>query len=72
MMKLVCINNISSQSPNMHKKLLTIGKIYESKGGEPAQFRVTCDDGTIGNFSMSRFVSIEEYRDKQLNRILAE
>lgn len=57
---------------------LTIGKKYNILGYITAQGYLTtskfvcilCDDGTQGEYSDNRFISVEEFRDKQLNKIL--
>jgi hypothetical protein len=71
-MKVVCINNIfrGEEIP------FTIGKVYETKGevnqinGPAAQYSVMSDDGEFYNLSTSRFISLEEWREKQLDKIL--
>jgi hypothetical protein len=61
------------------KEKLTIGKKYEPLGyisGSSAVYKsdrfvyVICDDGIQRNFSEARFVSLEEFRDIQLNKII--
>jgi hypothetical protein len=65
-MKVVCINNIfrGEEIP------FTIGKVYETKGGPAAQYSVMSDDGEFYNLSTSRFISLEEWREKQIDKIL--
>ncbi len=61
--------------------LLTVGKCYEAtftpllydpKTGKPFQesIIITCDDGRIKRFPLSYFITLEEYRDLQLEKIL--
>ena len=57
---------------------LTIGKKYNILGSKTAQgflttskfFCILCDDGIQGEYSDNRFISVEEYREQQLNKIL--
>jgi hypothetical protein len=61
------------------RTLLTVGKCYEasliplydSKTGE-AYFwiKIYCDDGYARKFPMNYFITLEEYRDLQLEKIL--
>lgn len=65
-MKVVCINNIfrGEEIP------FTIGKVYETNGGRAAQYSVISDDGMIYELSISRFIDLEEWREKQIDKIL--
>jgi hypothetical protein len=65
-MKVVCINNIFRGEVIP----FTIGKVYETNGGPAAQYSVMSDDGEFYNLSTSRFISLEEWREKQLDKIL--
>jgi hypothetical protein len=58
---------------------LTIGKKYEPLGYISTSsivyksdrfVYVTCDDGKQRNYSETRFATLEEFRDTQLNKIL--
>lgn len=68
---MVCINNI------YHETELTIGKIYDfqkmTDGGDSA-YLITNDLGEPWVFTIiddrSRWQTLEEWRDKQLNKIL--
>lgn len=69
---LVCKNNSYAEGK------LTIGKIYNPMRYITAQGFLTtskfvcvlCDDGTAIEFSEARFISIEEHREEQLNKVL--
>jgi len=66
-MKVVCIdNNIKGVSVLP----FTIGKVYETTGGPPAQYRIISDSGIPYNLSTWRFVTLEEWREMQLKKIL--
>jgi hypothetical protein len=62
---------------------LTIGKVYETSGGPtmrnppvwiganaPTQYSIICDDGIIRDFSTTRFISVDAWRQKQLDKLL--
>jgi hypothetical protein len=66
-MKVVCIDNKGISRPDLP---LTIGKVYETSGGPPAQYTIICDDGISRGVSTRRFISVEDWRDKQLDKIL--
>ena len=72
-MKIICIdNNLKRSNGSSFKMLklnLTIGKVYESTGGSPAMWSITCDDGVIREYSAGRFVTLEEWREKQLKEL---
>ena len=74
---MVCINNV------YHKKELTIGKIYDFQkmtDGDDSAYLITNDLGepwVFGKFvskqnrlSWLRFVTLEEWRNKQIDKIL--
>lgn len=65
-MKVVCINNIFRGEVIP----FTIGKVYETKGGPAAQYSIMSDDGMIYELSTSRFIDLEEWREKQIDKIL--
>lgn len=68
-MKLICVNN--KLGPVFEKiGVLTLNKMYETSGGPPAQYHILCDDNVFRDFSQSRFLTLEEYRDNQINTIL--
>jgi hypothetical protein len=68
-MKIVCIDNIKRKIIRDGVIPLTIGKIYETDGGPPSQYRIRCDDGGIGDFGTWRFITIEEFREKRLSEL---
>jgi hypothetical protein len=75
-MKLVCINNIQLED------ILSVGKIYDfikmTDGDDSAYFLVRDDNGDSWPFvfnganklSRDRWISLEEYREQKLNKIL--
>ena len=70
-MKVVCINNIFRGEVIP----FTIGKVYETKGVlsdlklPAAQYSIMSDDGMIYELSTSRFIDLEEWREKQIDKI---
>ena len=63
------------------QSLLTVGKFYEATftpllynpiTGDPFQesIIITCDDGYSRKFPLDYFITFEEYRDLQLEKIL--
>ena len=71
-MKVVLIDNQPFTSSKFGGKEIpfTIGKVYETNGGPAAQYSVMSDVGELYNLSTSRFISLEEWREKQLDKIL--
>lgn len=63
-MNVVCINNKTTRSTI---EFLTIGKVYETNGGPAAQYQITCDDGVSRTFSIEDFVTLDRWREMQLN-----
>ena len=72
-MKVVCIDN--STKPDLP---LTIGKIYDvlllSIDENPSSpvsihYSICCDDGINRNFHKSRFITLEEWRERKLNEL---
>lgn len=72
-MKVVCINNIFRGEVIP----FTIGKVYETKGVSfsslplpDSQYSIMSDNGMIYELSTSRFIDLEEWREKQIDKIL--
>lgn len=64
-MKLICINNIGVEPK------ITIGKVYEGVEEPPNWFTITDDLGEEEcNFYEWRFSTIQNWREKQLDKIL--
>lgn len=71
--KIVCINNKPIKRVNEKIQNLTIGKIYETYDRPDYSSIVVIND--IGNevlYSSSRFITLEEWRERKLNKILDE
>ena len=75
-MKLMCVNNISMEQGYIPP--ITIGKIYEtvpkSNIGfnwiQEMNYKIICDKG-FGTWEFKEnFITLEEWRDKQLNKII--
>ena len=76
-MKVVCVKKYLSTSLQYE---LTYGKIYEtlpipiSGTGDSTylsqDYKIVCDRGFIEYYSKSNFVTIEEWRDNKINKIL--
>jgi hypothetical protein len=76
--KLVCVNNKPIKgSNNQRTQSLTEGKIYETYD-DPYYESCWChvlvinDKGIEVNYSSIRFMKLEEWREKQLEKILNE
>ena len=66
-MKVVCIDNVKRGGVILP---LTIGKVYETDGLQSTLYRIRCDDDvSIGEFGNWRFVSLEEWRERQLREL---
>ena len=72
-MKIVCVNNIGYESE------LTIGKTYDlilritahqSSSRRFSPYKVLNDLGQVYSFNEERFITLEEWRESQLNKIL--
>lgn len=68
---MVCINNV------YHETELTIGKIYDFQkmtDGDDSAYLITNDEGEPWVFTSiadrSRWQTLEEWRERQLNKIL--
>lgn len=71
-MIIVCIK---TGNEDLSKLQLTVGKQYEvvdtySDWGEDDQYVVLNDHGINYPYCMSRFVSLEEWRDKQIEKVI--
>ncbi len=73
-MKLVCINNIHNEDR------LTVGKIYQFNkmtSGDDSSYLMTDDKGDSwpftfsgpNKFSVNRWISLEEFREKKLEKL---
>ena len=74
-MKVVCIDNVKKGGVILP---LTIGKVYETSGGPSlcwhglpaaAQYTITSDTGELYDLATWRFVSLDEWRERQLKEI---
>jgi hypothetical protein len=72
-MKVVCIKKF--RSTNL-KYELTYGKIYELIPKFPNDtlddYRIECDRGFVEYYSKDIFVTLEDWREQQLNKITNE
>lgn len=70
-MKIVCIKHFKSQGLQYE---LTYGKVYESlpkpnwANGE--SYFIKCDRGFISSYHKNSFMLLEEWREKQVEKIL--
>lgn len=75
-MKVVCINSCSLFPPGNIVPNLTDGKVYdvmvhnELRSKDSIILTIEDDSGFINKYHKSRFITLEEYRNNQLNRIL--
>lgn len=70
-MQVVCIKNFKSTSLQYE---LTYGKVYELEikplFNHLDSYFIKCDKGFISAYNKDSFISLEEYRNIQLNSIL--
>ena len=73
-MKVVCVNNRDMDGAMETFVNLTIGKAYEVIGDSASHtvFNIINDIGNRGSYYYERFISLEESREKKLNKILSE
>lgn len=73
-MKVVCINNKISRKINIPITVLpiTIGKSYDILKESKDIIRIVGDDNILTFYKKSRFISLTEWRDRQLDTILNE
>jgi hypothetical protein len=76
-MKLVCIDDVTDiLGFGNGVKELTYGKsykviaFYEKKDGRHQQIRIINDLGVYNDYRLDRFVSLERWREIQINKIL--
>lgn len=71
--KIICIDDYTWNSGSTYGKKypLTIGKIYEITGVINEYFySIVNDDGSDKNYPVDNFITLAEYRDKQIEEIL--
>lgn len=72
-MKVVCIKKYLSTNL---KYELTYGKIYETLPKFPNDleddYRIECDRGFIDFYSKDTFITLEDWREQQINKIVNE
>ena len=70
-MKVVCIKHFMSQGLQYE---LTYGKVYESlpkpKWADSESYFIKCDRGFISSYKKTSFITIEEWRESQIDNIL--
>ena len=69
-MKVVCIKKFKSQGLQYE---LTYGKIYEvqpQKWKDAEIYFILCDKEYISPYNKSSFITLEEWREKQIDNIL--
>ena len=71
-MKVICVNNRDMVGAMETSVNLTIDKVYEVIGDSSSAFNIINDIGNRGIYYIGRFISLEEYRDIKLNKILNE
>jgi len=73
-MWVVCVNNGVCEGASSDSVNLTIGKQYRRSGvktkDQSSEYRIINDIGEIIFYSSNRFVSVSEYREKQLSDII--
>lgn len=71
-MKVVCIKKYLSTSLQYE---LTYGKVYDTlpkQNNDPLEddYRIECDRGFVEYYSKDTFISLDEWREKQIDEIL--
>ena len=63
--------DMASSSDEIDKIQLTVGKIYDTSASKnrPAGYSICCDDGISRKFHKSRFITLEEWRERKLNEL---
>jgi hypothetical protein len=79
-MRIVCIDNSVDMIPDIaernrleyyYSERLTIGKIYlVIKNIEPSGYKLIDDLGNTNYYLKDRFITLDVYRDNQLNKII--
>jgi len=72
-MKVVCINNGEMDGAMEPFVKLTLGKVYEALGDNVSPndsvFNIINDLGKRGSYYFGRFETLEEYRQKKLEKL---
>ena len=70
-MKVVCIKHFKSQGLQYE---LTYGKVYESlhkpHWSDNESYFIECDRGFISVYNKNSFITLEEWRERKLDKIL--
>jgi hypothetical protein len=74
-MKVICINDTPTKYPlgpdGPENILITKGKTYDVLNLTLLNdYVILCDDGNANSMGRTRFISLEEFREGQLNKIL--
>jgi hypothetical protein len=73
-MKVICIDNtFDITRPDLglrDSNYLTIGKIYDVAERGLHTYRIINDSGTSLIYDINMFITLDEYRQRQLNKIL--
>jgi hypothetical protein len=72
-MKVVCVNNGPMDGAMESSVNLTLGKVYEALGdnlsANDSVFNIINDIGNRGSYYFGRFETLEEYRQKKLEKL---
>ena len=72
-MKVVCVNNGPMDGAMEPSVNLTLGKVYEALGDmvspNDSVFNIINDIGNRGSYYFGRFETLEEYRQKKLEKL---
>jgi hypothetical protein len=72
-MEVICIDNEGVETGlTLYKKYEIEESFTQDKIDLLKGFLVTNDIGSMGFYATNRFISIEEWRDKQLNKVIPE
>jgi hypothetical protein len=71
--KLVCVNNKPIDGKSNKTQSLTIGKVYETYDDiVDGNVCVINDLGNEVNYHCGRFITLEEWRESRLNKVLKD
>jgi hypothetical protein len=66
-MKVICINDV----PTGKNILITKGKVYDVINLTLLNdYVIICDNGETNSMGRARFITLEEYRDQQINKLI--
>ena len=68
-MKLVCVNLKRVEWTKYPEKFITLSKLYDLIKSDEYNYLIKDDRGKFMSYSKSLFITLPEWRQKQLNKI---